>query len=438
MLEELRQRASQAVEMARAAGADEVFATATRRRSVETRQRDDILERVQEATARSLGLRLYVDGRYSEHSTSDLVPARLEAFVREAVAMTRALDQDPDRVITDPALYQNRPTDDLDLTDARVRDLNPTARRELCQAVVSAARQHERVVSVTGTARDVHWLGAYASSNGFEDHEEVTRVSLTGDVTLRDEGDSRPDGYYWVSACHLEDLPGPEEVGRLSLERAAARLGASQGPTVRTTMVVEPRMAVSLISRLLGPANAQAVSQERSYFQGQVGELLVSERLSVIDEPLRPRGLGSRRFDREGISARTLPIIEQGRVANLYVDTYYGRKIEMTPTTGSTSNVVIPPGDRNLEQLTADAGQGVLITSWLGGNSDPTTGEFSIGIRGHLIEGGRVGQPVGEMNASGDLIDLFSHLTAIGSDPWPYSSYRIPTLVFEGVQFSGA
>ncbi len=437
MLEVLQQRANQAVELARGAGANDVFATATRRRSVETRQRDDILERVQEATSSGLRLRLWVDGRYSEHSTSDLQTERLAAFLREAVAMTRALDEDPDRQITDPALYANRSTEDLDLLDRDIRDLSPTARREICEALVTTARAHERAISATGTTNDVHWAAASASSNGFEGQEEGTRLSMTGSVTLRDEGDSRPDGWFRVDATHREDLLEAGEVGRRALARAEARLGSTQGPTLRTTMVVEPQMAGSLIWRLLGPANAQALSQERSYFQGRLGERLFSERLTVNDEPLLSRGLGSQLYDGEGISARSIPLVEGGRVSNIYVDTYYGRKIDMTPTTQGPTNVVVLPGERTMDQLVTEAGQGVLITSWLGGNSDATTGEFSIGIRGHLIENGRIGGPVGEMNASGDLLDLFSHLTAVGSDTWPYSRLRVPTLVFDDVQFSG-
>lgn len=437
MLEVLQQRANQAVELARGAGANDVFATATRRRSVETRQRDEVLERVQEATSSGLRLRLWVDGRYSEHSTSDLQPERLAAFISEAVAMTRALDEDPHRQITDPALYADRPTRNLDLLDPAVRDLTPAQRREMCEALVATAGAHDRAISALGSTNDVHWAAASASSNGFEGQEEGTRLSTRGNVTLRDEGDSRPDGSFGVDATHRADLLEVEEVGRRALARATTRLGSTQGPTVRATMIVEPLMAGSLVWRLLGPANAQALSQERSYFRGRIGESLFSERLTINDEPLLQRGLGSQLYDGEGISSRSIPLIESGRVSNIYVDTYYGRKIDMPPTTQGPTNVVIQPGTRTMEQLAADAGEGVLITSWLGGNSDPTTGEFSIGIRGHLIEGGRIGRPVGEMNASGDLLDLFAHLTAVGSDTWTYSRLRVPTLVFENVQFSG-
>jgi len=73
----------------------------------------------------------------------------------------------------------------------------------------------------------------------------------------------------------------------------------------------------------------------------------------------------------------------------------------------------------------------------MGGNSDSTTGDFSFGLRGHLVENGQVGAPVGEMNVTGNLLDLFGRLVAVGNDPYPYSSTKAPTLVFENVDFSG-
>jgi PmbA protein len=35
------------------------------------------------------------------------------------------------------------------------------------------------------------------------------------------------------------------------------------------------------------------------------------------------------------------------------------------------------------------------------------------------------------------MLDLLKKLVAMGNDPFPYSSTRTPTLVFEGVQFAG-
>ena len=78
-----------------------------------------------------------------------------------------------------------------------------------------------------------------------------------------------------------------------------------------------------------------------------------------------------------------------------------------------------------------------IVTGFLGGNSNDTTGDFSFGIVGMLVEDGRAVQPLNEMNISGNLGDLLSHLVEVGNDPFPYSSWRLPSLLFEGVQFSG-
>ena len=109
----------------------------------------------------------------------------------------------------------------------------------------------------------------------------------------------------------------------------------------------------------------------------------------------------------------------------------------MAPTTGSPSNRVVAPGEQNLEELLSEVGEGIYVTSWLGGNADSTTGDFSLGLRGHVIENGKVGRPVGEMNVTGNLRDLFSRLEMVGNDPYPYSSTLSPSLVFSGVDFSG-
>lgn len=438
MLRELAQRAGDAVEMARAAGANDAFASATRSRGVEVEVRDGEIEKLQESTSRGLSLRLYVDGRYATYRTSDLRPEPLRSFVRDAVAMTRALERDPFRVIPDPSLYEDRPTDDLELKDAAIVALTGEQRVAWCMEMSERTRHHERLVSATVGASDSHSLVASASSNGFSGHHERTSHWRGGNVTLREEGDARPAGSFWAGARHLADVPSAREVGDRALAEAVRRLGATQGPTARTVMVVEPRVAGRLIGPLLGPASASAFSNQRSFWRERENERVLAERLSIVDDPLVVRGLGSRHYDGEGISSRRLPIIEEGRLTNLYVDTYYGRKIERAPTTGGSSNLAITLGERDLDAIVADVPEGYLVTSWLGGNSNSTTGDFSFGLRGHRIENGQLTSTVQEMNITGNLVELFAGLAELGNDPWPYSSRRTPTLVFEGVQFSGA
>jgi PmbA protein len=435
----LAKSAGEVVERARAAGADDVWASVTRTHDVEFRVRDGALEQVKDSTSRALHVRLFVAGRYSTSSTTDLRPQSLRGFLADAVALTRALQPDPDRTMPDRALFSGRPDPKrLALADARVRAVSREQRLAWCEAMNARVAGKPDVVSVTSSSRDTRVAGAAASSNGFAGAWEATAAGLSTSVTMRDEGDRRPASWYGTFGRHLGDLGAPEAIADEALQRTRARLGAVQGPTRKARMLVDNLSAGALVRRLLGPAAGSAVQQGRSFWAERLGKRVVSEALTIVDDPLIPRGLGSRLFDGEGIAARRMPVITGGALRSFYLDTYYANKLGARPTTGAPSNQVVTPGPHDFAALLAEADGGVLVTGWLGGNMDPTTGDFSLGIAGHLVEGGAVGAPIGEMNVSGNILELFDNLVALGDDPWLSSSIRAPSMLFHGVQFSGA
>ena len=438
MLDKLQDRAEQAVELAQKAGADEAWVSTSRERDVEFEYRDGALEKVKDTTAQGMSIRIYANGKFSSHSTTDLVPTRLQSFVDEAVAITRALEPDEFRAITPAELFANRSSADLQLVDSTVSMLDRGQRLNWCQALDEASHAHERVISATAGVYDGLHQSAAASSNGFAGTQEQTYCWFGTSVTLKDEGDRRAEDSYYVGGAHVSDLPDASDIGSAALERTLNRLGADKGPTVKTTMLVDSRAAASLLDRLLRPATARNIQQSQSFWSDLLGKKAFSDRLTIVDDPLLVRGLASRHYDSEGISAQAIPLIEDGHARNVYVDTYYGRKAGMTPTTGSASNRVVKTGDRSLQQLLAAVDSGVYVTSWLGGNADSTTGDFSLGLRGHMIENGEIGRAVGEMNVTGNLLDLFNRLEMLGNDVYPYSGTLSPSLVFGGVDFSGA
>ena len=438
MSADLTNQALQAVELTKAAGADEVAASITQSRDVTFEYRDGALEKVKDTTSQSLGIQVFAAGRYSTHQTTDLNAERLKSFVSEAVAITKALEPDEFRMITPEELFQDRPDVDLDLVDAAVADITREQRLTWCESLDTVARDHEKVISATAGVYDGSSLSASVSSNGFSGTQQSTYCWYGSSITMMDQGDKRAEDGFYVGSPHVAGLPEAATVASTALSRVLSRLNAEKGPTVKATMVVDSRVAGSLIGRLLSPANARSVQQGQSYWAGLVGEKAFSDKLTIVDDPLIKRGFASRHYDNEGISAKAIPIVEAGVIRNLYVDTYYGRKAGMAPTTGSASNRRLGTGEKSLAELLADVGDGIYVTSWLGGNADRTTGDFSLGLRGHMIENGQIGRPVGEMNVTGNLRDLFSRLETVGNDVYPYSSTLSPSLVFSDVDFSGA
>ncbi len=437
MGDELLARAQQAVADAQKAGASGAWARASTSRASELVVRDGKVEKVQAATSRSLSLQVYADHRFSTHSTTDLAPERLARFVADAVAMTKLLPEDPFRAMPDPALFAGRSPADLGLVDASIDAITPASREEWARAMEAACHGDPRVLSATAYVSDDTEQGAAASSNGFTGQWAGTAAWLSAEVTVKDEGDKRPEGGHYMGARRRDALLDPAGIGKTALEKALARLGSTKGATAKTTMVVDPQAAGQLINRLLAPNNASAIFQGRSFWAGKLGQKVVSPLLTITDEPLLAGGFGSRLFDGEGIAAKPRDLVRNGVLAAHYVDTYYGRKADLPVNGGSPSNRVVKLGKRDLAAILKGTGSGIYVTSWLGGNADATTLDFSLGVRGHVIDKAGVGAPVGEMNVTGNLATLFAALVEVGNDPWAPSSILVPTLVFEGVQFSG-
>lgn len=440
MSENLPDVAQGVVALARKKGASEVAASAYRVRNVEVQWRDGKVERVSEATTRGLGLELYVDGRYSAVSTSDLRPEAVDRFVEDSVALTRTLAADPHRALPDPKLYEGQPQVDLDLEDHRYGEIDAPRRRRIAEEMEAAARAvkgAEAILSVTTGFGDTLAESFRVHSNGFVGSRRVTDFGMSAQVSVKDPDGRRPEDWDAASARHFAELPSPGDVGRRASERALGRLGSRKGESALLTMVVENRSAGRLLGFLLGPLAAAALQQKRSYLDGKLGRQVGSALLDLGDDPLVPRGLGSRLFDGEGIAAKRFPLFERGVLRNYYVDNYYGRKLGMRPTTRGSSNLAWKLGSKDRDGLVADAREGILVTGFLGGNSNSTTGDFSVGAQGYRIRGGAVAEPVGEMNVSGNHLEVWQRLAAIGADPYRWSAARTPTLLFERVQFAG-
>jgi PmbA protein len=421
-------------------GASEAAGGAWQARHVEVSWRDGKIEKVSEATTRGLALDLYVDGRYVSVSTSDLRPEALERFVEDSAALARKLAPDPFRRLPEPALYRGQAKLDLQLEDTSHGALDSGTRRRLAEELEVAARAvpgADRILSVTTGVSDTRAESVLVHTNGFEGSRRGTDFWLSADVSVKDPDGRRPEESAASGSRFREELEPAADVGRRAAERALGRIGSVKGGSAVMTMAVDARCAGRIVAALLGPLGAAAIQQKRSYLEGKLGASVGSPLLDLTDDPLVVRGLGSRLYDGEGIAARPFRVFEGGVVRSYYVDTYYGRKLGIPPTTSRTSNLAWKLGPRSQRELLADLGEGILVTGFLGGNSNGTTGDFSLGVRGFRVRGGAVAEPVGEMNVSGNHLELWKRLSAVGNDPYRYSAMQTPTLVFEGVQLAG-
>lgn len=426
--------------IAKKEGAQDAAVNAWRSRDVETTWRDGKVEKLSDATTRGLTIALYVDGRFGSVTTSDLRKDALEKLVRDGIAATRALARDQYRKLPDPTTYANRVTKDLELHDPKILELTADARLARAKALEEGARSvkgADRIVSVTTSVADSVSEMVRVASNGFDGSYASTSTSQSASVAVKDDDGRRPEDWEDASVRHLAELPDPQLTGSKATARALARLGAKKSASGTMTIIVEARAARNLLRHFTNPLSGAAVQQKESFFEGKLGKKVTSGALTLTDEPHLPGALGSRPFDGEGMSTKARTVIDKGVLGTFFFDVYYANKMGVTATTARPANYVVASGTKDLAGLLADAKNGILVTSFLGGNSNATTGVFSLGIVGFRVANGARKDPISEMNISGNHLQFWNKLVATGNDPYIYSSTRSPSLVFEGVSVAG-
>ena len=439
MSADIKKICSDAVKKAIQSGADDCKVTLNSTRFVEINYRKHRPDTIKEATSRRLSLDVYVDGKYSAQSTPDLREEALNDFISQSIENTRFLAEDPFRSLPEEKYYGRIPEGDFKLVDPAYEAITPDQRHKLASTIENACldKGGDRVISVEAGTYDQYHEQVFMNSKGFEGEIRTTDCWAGAQMTAQDEGDRRPNGYYWVGSRQRKDLPDAESIGEEAALRTLDLLGGKRIPTKTLPIIIENRNAGRVLAGFISAMNGWSLDQKQSFLIDKKGQKVGSKVFTLVDDPLIVGGFGTRFYDGDGILAVKRTMIEEGILNDYYIDWYYSRKLNVEPTSGSTSNLIIPAGTRSVKEIMKDLGRGILITGFIGGNSNSTTGDTSVGILGHLFEEGENIQAIAEMNIADNHLEFWNKLVEVANDPWPYGSWNLPSLVFEEVVVSG-
>lgn len=399
--------------------------------------RDMKMDRLQQASENSLIIHLFTDGRFGSFSTNRLDKKELEAFIRNGIDSTRYLAEDKARTLPDPALYYKGNGRNLELIDPKFDSIQPDDKVALTMNICNEMMgKDDRIISVNSSYADEKDFKYMVASNGFEGEESGSSFSLSANVSIHGEGDARPESYWFDSSLYYDALI-KEGIGIKALERVLRKLGQKKVASGKYRMVVDNMNSSRLLSPVINALYGSSIQQKNSFLLDKQDQKVFGEKLTLIDEPHLIKASGARYFDGEGVATKRMSVFENGVLKTYYIDTYSANKMGMKPTISSPSIFTMQMGDKDTDGLVASVDKGILVTGFNGGNSNSTTGDFSYGVEGFLIENGKLTQPVSEMNATGNMVTLWSNLAETGNDPRKFSSWRIPSLLFDEVDFSG-
>ena len=438
---------------------------------------DGEVDKVTGCLDRSISLNLFVDGRYGTFSTNKLDRESLRTFIVRAVDTTRMLATDTCRDL--PASSRTAKDavsgDELGIYDPDWNSVAPEQRiafaldnsvnsqagsapltkffeRASCVAV---ARQRNnsgpgesrgwKLISEEGEYSDSEYWNYVVDTQGTEVLHSETSFEFYTELTIQDSRGHKYSGGWWEAAPLLKDFH-PENVAGAALEEAVMQIRPKSCPSGKYRAVIDSEVSQKVLNPILNALNAFNIQQKNSFLTDALGKQIFPAGLDIMDMPRIPGEACGKMFDSEGVATSNHYIVKDGVVQEYFVNTYMSNKLGIAPTIEDATRPYILPFGANRQAGFCPQGRdailalcqnGILVTGFCGGNSNPATGDFSYAIQGYRFKEGRIVHPVREMLITGNIVTLWSQLLAAGDDARRCRSKLTPTLAFDNVDFSG-
>jgi PmbA protein len=432
------------ISMASKAGADAADAILVDTNSLSVGCRLGKIESLEGAESGDLGLRVFIGKQQAIVSATDRRTQTLQQTVDRAIAMAKAAPEDDFCGLADSDMVttnwpQLDSADDVEFTSDSL--------------IASAREAEEAALAVRGvTNSEGAEVGAtrakvtLVASNGFLGQYCRTSYSLSAAIIAGDGVQMERD-YDFASRVFAADLPLPASIGKKAGERAVKRLGSRKMPTGQWPVVLEPRIAGSILGALSSAISGANVARGTSFLKDALGNTIFSPSITITEDPFRARGLRSRPFDAEGLLPQKRTIIDKGVLTTWLLDLRSARQLRMKSTghasrspggtpSPSISNAYIEAGTLSSTELIKDIKEGFYVTELMGMGINGVTGDYSQAASGFWIENGVISFPVSEMTIAGNLKNMFKHLTA-ANDLEFLRGIDSPTLRIEGMTVAG-
>ncbi len=412
---------------------------------------DGEVESLTSATSAGIGIRVVVDHRLGVAWAGSLDPAVLEETLAEA--RDNAVYATPDEHVQ-LAVPDGVAAVPVDLWDDGLRSVPTTEKVALALALEARARGADPRIRQVDHADygDAAVEVALVSTTGIRSSSRKTSGYLSVGV-IAGEGEASQTGSGFSVDRGFAGLD-PDKAMSDAVTRAVRMLGAVKGPSGRSTVVFDRRVATTLLSVVSSALSGEAVAKGRSFFAGRIGELVGAAGLTLVDDPTDPRAYGAAAYDAEGLACRRNVLIDQGVLRAFVYDTVSASRAGVSSTGSAVRGgfsgtpgpgcraLTLAPGPEGYDEdgVLAAVGDGLFVQSMTGVHSgvNPISGDFSVGAEGLMIRDGRLAEPVREITVASTLQRILQSLAAIGADvEWLPGIAAGQTLAVGDMQVSG-
>jgi len=279
----------------------------------------------------------------------------------------------------------------------------------------------------------------YANSNGLIANLKSSRHSLYCSLIAK-RGDEMQTAYEYSIAIDSNDLTAPSNIGLEAARLAQEKLGSRHLSPQKCPVIFTSRQSSGIFSQLLGALSGSRQYKKTSFLLESLGSQVLPESISIYEDPLKLKTLGSRAFDQDGVLKKKQFFVKEGIVSSYLMGQYSANQmgLESTANAGGVSNCCVNSNfDGGITDLTKSMDRGLIVTDLMGHGINATTGDYSRGASGFWVENGEIKYPVSGITIAGNLKDMLNNVVSIASDVDFRSNLKVGSTLISEMTISG-
>ncbi len=418
----------------------EVYLAISRSFSVDVE--NSAIKRALERRDAGVGIRTVLGKRVGFAYVTTLQKADVLEAADNSVALARASIDDPD-FATLPSFEGKYPAV-RGLFDRNVDELTADDTADLVVRVVDASKGplDKMKYAIDASISSSSGTKVILNSLGVSCHVKTTSISIESQPSIKTDTEQTSSSELQVGR-RLASID-PEWVGESASRNVLANLGGKTIEGGEMPVIFAPHaMNYVLGQGLAGALSAEEIHHGRSYISDAFGQEIASPSLRIVDDGLLAGGIGSRRFDAEGMPSQRTDLILSGVLKSILHNSYtaFKDRVHNTANAGrpsyagvpsiSTSNFVVLPGSGSLDDLVEEVSRGVICMT-TGDTPNMTTGDLSAMLmEGRYIEGGAIKHPLKNTLVGINMRDLLKRVVRVGADTRVLPDSITPSVLVE-------
>ena len=399
--------------------------------------RKSVIDKLEYENEKGLSVTIYIDGKKGNASSSDFSDSALKNTVEAAFNIAKHASHDKHAGLVEKTLMAKN-VDDLDLYHPC--SISPEAAIELAiECEQFAFDCDKRISNSDGSVVNTYsGINLYGNTNNFINGWRWSSHTIDCTVIAEDNNGMQRDGWY-SKACDFNDLQSLKDIGKEAARRAIMRLGAQKLSTGEVPVIFEAPVASGLFSAFITAISGASLYRRASFLLDKKNTQVFANNINIFENPHMKKALGSAPFDNDGVATKKRTLVDQGILKDYVLSGYSARKLglQTTGNAGGVHNLVVEPGEKNLDDMIVEMNKGLLITDMIGFGVNQITGDYSRGASGFWIENGKIAYPVEEITIAGNLIDMYKNIKCIGNDVDPRGNILTGSVLIDKMTVAG-